>query len=133
MANNQHTKLIGKYMQSKGTGIDYLLLHLLFMFNATGGIFSKRAGMAPLFSKTFFINYMGIFAVMVVYAICWQQLLKRIPLTVAMANKSATVIWGIVLGALVFHETITIWNIVGACIIIIGILMFVRTEQEEQK
>ena len=76
-------------MQSKGTGIDYLLLHLLFMFNATGGIFSKRAGMAPLFSKTFFINYMGIFAVMVVLAF------KKVhPILIIAASAAAGIAFG---------------------------------------
>ena len=117
-------------MGNKSNGIVYLLLHLLFMFNATGGIFSKRAGMSELFSKTFFLNYAGVFVVMMIYAVCWQQLLKKIPLTVAMANKSASVIWGIVLGALVFHESITLFNIIGAVIIITGIVLFVKADEE---
>lgn len=118
-------------METKKSGLNYLLLHLLFMFNATGGIFSKRAGMAPFLSKEFLINFMGIFCVMAIYAICWQQLLKKVPLTVAMANKSASVIWGIILGFLVFHEHITICNVIGAVIIIAGIVMFVKAEEEE--
>lgn len=118
-------------MEAKKKRIVFLLLHLLIMFNATGGIFSKKAGMSPLFSKAFFLNFIGVFCVLAVYAVCWQQLLKRLPLTVAMANKAASVIWGIVLGYLVFHEHITIYNVIGAVIIIVGIVMFVRAEEEE--
>lgn len=69
---------------------------------------------------------------MCVYAVLWQQVLKKIPLSVASANKAITIIWGIVFGKIVFDEKIK-WNmILGAFIILIGIFILL-TEKESDK
>ena len=70
--------------------------------------------------------------VLVVYAFFWQQILKKMSLTVAMANKSVTVIWGIVYGWLFFRETITFNNLLGAVVIIVGIWIVVSADKEDE-
>ena len=63
-----------------------------------------------------------------IYAIVWQQLLKHISLTTAFCNKAVTIIWGMLWGVLIFSETIT-WNmIVGAVIVIAGVVMVVKAD-----
>lgn len=111
----------------------YLLLHAILMIYAVGGIFSKNAGMAEFLSKEFVINYMLVFAFLVFYAFFWQKILKKLPLTVAMANKSVTVIWGIVYGVLFFHEKIRWTNCVGAVLIMIGIYVVVKADEEGEE
>lgn len=111
----------------------YLGLHLILMFYAVGGIFSKRAAAASFLSVEYLANYAAVLAILVIYAFFWQKILKRLPLTVAMANKSVTVIWGIVYGYLIFHEKITLWNLIGAAIIIIGICLVVNADKEQNK
>ena len=64
-----------------------------------------------------------VLLILMVYAVFWQLILKKLPLTVAMANKSATVIWGLIFGSLIFQERISLSNIIGAVIIIAGIVM----------
>ena len=111
----------------------YLLLHLLLMLYAVGGIFSKRAAGAEFLSVEYIANYMAVLVILMIYAVFWQIILKRIPLTVAMANKSATVIWGLIYGQLFFKETITLSNVAGAVIIIIGICIVVNADKEQQE
>lgn len=53
------------------------------------------------------------------------------PLMVAFANKAVTVVWGIVWGWLFFGETVTVPKIIGAIIIIGGILLVVTEKEEE--
>ena len=55
------------------------------------------------------------------YAILWQQALKKFSLVVAYANKSFLVIWGIMWGTLIFGEKVTANMVIGALIIILGI------------
>lgn len=110
----------------------YFLLHAILMIYAVGGIFSKRAGMAEFLSKEFLLNYLFVFAVLVFYALFWQKILKRLPLTVAMANKSVTVIWGILYGVLFFQEKIRWTNILGAVLIILGICVVVKADEEAE-
>lgn len=112
---------------------EHIFLHLLFLFNSIGGIFSKKAGMSEFLSIDFIKYYGLVFLFLAIYAVFWQQLLKRIPLTVATANKSVTVIWGLVLGALVFCERVTVTNVVGAAIIIIGICIFSKEDRGGEK
>ena len=111
----------------------YLLLHAILMIYAVGGIFSKNAGMAEFLSKEFLINYMLVFAFLVFYAFFWQKILKKLPLTVAMANKSVTVIWGIIYGVLFFNEKIRWTNCVGAILIMIGIYVVVKADEEGEE
>ncbi|MEG2929507.1 MAG: EamA family transporter [Oscillospiraceae bacterium] len=110
---------------------DFILLHMVFLIYTANTTFSKLASGEPLLSPKWILFYGGVLAILFVYAILWQQVLKRMPLTVAYANKSITVIWGIIIGRLFFKETIT-WNmVVGAAIIIFGIYLVVTGEEEQ--
>ena len=57
--------------------------------------------------------------------------MKRMPLTVAYANKPVTLIWGIIWGKLIFDEKITWSMILGACIIFAGIYLVTSGDKEE--
>ena len=73
--------------------------------------------------------YFAVLLIMAVYAVIWQQILKKLPLTVAYANKPVSLIWGMVWGTLIFKETIT-WNmILGAVIIFAGIYLVVTADE----
>ena len=111
----------------------YILLHTILMIYAVGGIFSKKAGMADFLSKEFLVSYMLVFGILLFYAFFWQKILKRLPLTVAMANKSVTVIWGILYGVLFFSEKIRWTNFLGAVFIILGICVVVKADEEGEK
>lgn len=108
-----------------------LMLHLLLLVYSLLGIFSKLAGQETFLSIRFFIYYFIVILNLGVYAICWQQIIKRLPLVAAFANKSITIVWGILWGFLFFHEKITINKIIGAFIIIVGIILVV-TETEKK-
>lgn len=109
----------------------YFFLHIIIMFYAIGGIFSKRAAGVEILSWDFLFNYGMVLAILAVYAVFWQLILKKLPLTVAMANKSATVIWGLIFGSLIFKERISLSNVIGAVIIIAGIVMVVLADKEQ--
>ena len=65
-----------------------------------------------------------------VYAIVWQQIIKKIPLNTAYSNKAITVVWGILWGYLFFQEQIK-WNmIVGALIVIAGVIVVVMADEQ---
>ncbi len=60
------------------------------------------------------------------YAILWQQIITRMELSVAYMFKGTSLIFVLLLSALIFGEAITPQNIVGAMFIIVGIVMFAR-------
>lgn len=106
-----------------------LVLHLGLMVSSLSGVFAKMAAQQELLSLPFIFYYgLDLFA-MFGYAIIWQQILKRMPLTVAYANRPVSLVWGLVWGALLFQETIT-WNmLLGAAVIFVGIYIMVTSNE----
>ncbi len=108
---------------------DYLLLHGALLLYSTGSFYSKTAAGKEFLSPGFFVFYGLMLLNLFVYAVLWQQILKRFSLTVAFANKAVVVVWGILWGVLVFHETLTWRMVLGALIIIAGVLLVVTDHE----
>ncbi len=72
--------------------------------------------------------YAAIILLLGFYAIGWQQIIKRLPLTTAYANKAVTVVWGIVWGFVFFHEAITVGKVVGAALVILGVVIYAKAD-----
>lgn len=102
-----------------------LLLHAMLLCYSLGGICSKLASKQQFLSAKFVLYYSAVIVILIVYAVAWQQILKRLPLLTAYANKAVTVIWGMIWGGLLFGESIQIRNVIGAAIIIFGVFMVV--------
>ncbi len=104
------------------------VLHILLFLYSLLGISTKLAAKEPFLSARFLLLYsialMGLF----IYALVWQQLLKKMPLITAYSNKAVTIIWGIVWGYLFFEETITVNNVIGAGVIILGVYLVVSSD-----
>ena len=107
-------------------------LHLLLMLYSTSGICSKKAAAVSFLSREFCIFYGIIIVLLGVYAIGWQQIIKRLPLTTAFANKAVTVVWGIIWGFLFFHESVTIGKVLGAALVIAGVVIYSYADGEKQ-
>ena len=107
-----------------------LALNVLLMFFSLGGIFSKLASKQPFLSLKFILCYGALLFIMFVYAIGWQQVIKRLPLTMAYANRAVTIVWGIIWGLLFFNEKLNLGKVIGAVIVIAGVLLYV-TESED--
>lgn len=109
----------------------FILLHCLLLVYSLSEIASKLAAGQEFLSLKFILYYGTVIAILGVYAIFWQQILKKIPLITAYANKSVTIIWGMIYGAVLFQEQIT-WNkILGAIVIIIGVYFVVLEDGKE--
>lgn len=108
-----------------------LLLHIMLMIYSMSGICSKKAAGVEFLSFKFCIYYGIIIVLLGGYAIGWQQVIKQIPLTTAYANKAVTVVWGIVWGMLLFGEKISCGKILGAILVVIGVIMYALSEGKE--
>lgn len=107
------------------------LLHLLLMVYSMSGIFSKLAAGQPFLSIRFCLYYGAILVLLALYAVGWQQIIKRIPLTLAFANKAVTTIWGLIWGVLFFGENVTMGKILGVVLVVAGVVVFSTTDKEE--
>lgn len=108
-----------------------LALQLLLVFYSTAGILSKLAASVDPISLKFAVLYLGILFILGIYAIGWQQILRRMPLTSAYANRAVIVVWGIVWGCVFFGESITLGKVAGAIIVMTGIILFSLADKDE--
>lgn len=107
-------------------------LHLLLMLYSTSTICSKLAAEEPFLSFRFCLCYAGVIALLGLYAIGWQQIIKRLPLTMAFANKAVTVVWGLLWGVLFFQERMTVGKIAGAVLVIAGVVIYAGADQAQE-
>lgn len=110
----------------------FVALHLLLAIYSMSNVFSKLAADEPFLSWGFVLYYGLVLLVLFVYAIGWQQIIKRMPLTAAYANKAVTIVWGIIFGMLLFGETVSVPMVVGALVIVAGIVLYAMEENRVQ-
>lgn len=109
-----------------------ILLEISFFIYSLSSMFSKQAMYNNPTTMHIIFFYMLSLIMLGIYAIIWQQVLKRLDLSVAFANKGITIIWGILWGILIFKEKITIGMIMGAMIVIAGIIVMMYNKEENQ-
>lgn len=112
-------------MQIKIRDIIWLLgINMLY---ACVGICTKMAALQPTMSWPYILWFGGAVGIIGIYAIIWQQVLRRIELSTAYMFKGTTLIFTMLIAALLFGEAITIPNIIGSVIIITGITLLARS------
>ncbi len=89
-------------------------------------LFTKYAAQQEFLSFAYCIGLAAAIGVMGLYAICWQQVLKRVELSTAYMFKGTSLIFVMLLAFAVFGEVITTMNILGACVIIVGIALYAK-------
>ena len=100
-------------------------LQLAVLIFSGSSVLMKLAAQHPMLSWPWVWLYLGALFIIGVYALAWQQFLKRIPLTTAYANRAMSMLWSMLFGALIFHETVR-WNMVaGALVIGVGVYLVV--------
>lgn len=111
----------------------YLILNLILLFYSLGGICSKIASGKQFLSFEFILFYGLLLFTLAVYALLWQQIIKKIPLNIAYANKAVNLIWGMVWGAAIFKEHISLSNIIGAVIVLAGVILMVTGGEKKNE
>lgn len=111
---------------------NYVLLHLNILLFSFTGVFSKAASVQynrhGLESLWLFV-FAGLMILnCFVYALAWQRVIKKFDLNVAYANKSVYLIWSQVWAVLIFHENLSVRNILGLLIVLIGVLVVTKNE-----
>ena len=108
----------------------YVLLHILLLVFSLGGICSKYAANSEFLSFRFFLFYGLVLLDLAIYAVAWQQIIKRLPLVTAYANKAVTIIWGLIWGIVIFGEALTVQKVIGTLIIVAGVVLVVKADED---
>lgn len=115
--------------KTKTSILNFVKLHLILLLYALSSCFSKFAAKYEFLSFNFILFYGAVVLILLVYAVLWQQILKKMPLFIAYANKSIVVIWGMVFGCLLFKETFSLYSIIGAVLITAGVFMVIKKDE----
>ena len=76
-----------------------------------------------------FILFFGLeFVFLGIYALLWQQMIKKFDLSVAYANRSMALLWSMIWAVIFFHDRITVKNIIGVILVMIGTII-INTEK----
>lgn len=106
-----------------------LILQAIILFYTFSTVTAKFASNEEFLSFNFILFYGLEIFILGVYAILWQQIIKKFDLSIAYANRAMSLLWAIVWAIVFFHENITINNIIGVVIVIIGTIIVNSDEQ----
>ena len=125
------TKLVklDKEKKKKTKLKDICILQIVIAIYTLSTVCAKFASGQEFMSFQFILYYGIEMMILGVYAIIWQQLLKKFDVSIAYANKAMGLLWSIVWAILIFNDTITIKNVIGVLIVIIGTII-VNNEDE---
>lgn len=108
-----------------------VLLQAIIVIYTISGIMAKFASAGETLEKVllFFgldLMFLGI------YALCWQQMIKIFPLSVAYANRAMALLWSAVWAKIIFGEEIGTKQMLGIAFVILGTLI-INTEKGEER
>lgn len=109
----------------------YIFLIISFLIYSLTSVFTKLASMSVFLSFQYLLFLCGAICVIGVFAMLWQQIIRRLPVSDAFMWKGTAIIWTMLLANIIFGEPITIRNIIGSIIIIVGIALYALSERKE--
>lgn len=113
----------------------FILMEISFLVYSCSSVVAKIASGYDFPSFKFVLFYGLDVVILGIYAILWQQVIKRYELAVAYANKAVCLIWALVWGILIFGEWGSIkWNqILGILIVVAGIVVLNGKGKDEKE
>lgn len=115
-------------LKKKITIKDILILQAVIAVYTLSTVFAKFASGESFLSFKFIMFYGIEILILGLYAIIWQQLIKKFDISVAYANKAMGLLWSIIWAIIIFKDTITIKNVLGVIIVIIGTIIVNKDE-----
>ena len=119
-------------MRQKCLFSNYLQLHLNILLFSLTSVFSKCASVqlnrGGLHNPLLYLFLFLMVANCGIYAIAWQKVIKKFSLSTAYANRSVYLIWSQIWAVVIFHENLTVKNIIGLLIVLVGVLVVQRYE-----
>lgn len=107
-----------------------LLLQAIIIIYTVSSIMAKFASSGETLEKV--ILFFGLDLMFLgIYAICWQQMIKIFPLSVAYANRAMALLWSAIWAKIIFGEQISLKQMLGIALVIVGTLV-INTEKQEE-
>lgn len=118
-------------MKNKFSVKNIILLQAVVVIYTINSIIAKKATATEPMSFAFFAFFALEACVLGIYAICWQQMIKRFDLAVAYANRAMAILWTALWAVVFFHENISLKQIIGIGLVVAGTVI-VNTESNNK-
>lgn len=110
-----------------------IFIQMAIIIYTLSGVAGKLASGYSFLSFPFIALYGLEILILGVYALVWQQIIKKVDLSIAFANRSLSLLWSMLWSACIFHESITLQNMLGIAVVIVGVLLVNTNEKGEQQ
>lgn len=109
--------------------VQYVALVLVYLFYAGISVIMKYTGLQQPLTIEWCVGFVLLVGTLGIYAIAWQQILKRIELGVAYMFKGLSLFFIMVLLAICYGEPITPMKLLATGIIIVGIALYAKSNE----
>lgn len=109
--------------------IQYISLVLVYLFYAGISVIMKYTGLQQPLTIEWCMGFVLLVGSLGIYAIAWQQILKRIELGVAYMFKGLSLFFIMVLLAICYGEPITPIKLVATGIIMVGVTLYAKSNE----
>lgn len=115
-----------------------IVLQAVVVVYTLSSVVAKLATGRELFSFAFFLFYGLEIVILGIYAILWQQMIKKFDLSVAYANRAMALLWSALWAVILFREGLSVKQMFGIALVVLGTVIVntdVSTgkEKEEKK
>ena len=117
---------------NKRSNIIILAIVAVFMESLTSPCL-KLGGRYPFMSPGYIAWFCLAVAILGFYAVCWQLILEKLPLTTAYLRRGFSYILIFVWATLIFHEAITWKQILGIMVITLGMVISISDEKSSDR
>lgn len=119
-------------MKKKGVTLkNIILLQAIIVIYTVSSVMAKLAS-ASTAKPLRMLVFLGLeFVILAIYAVLWQQMIKRFDLSVAYANRSMAILWSMIWAVIFFHDEITLRNVLGVLIVLVGTVIVNLDAREE--
>lgn len=108
----------------------FLLVVVAILLESLTSPFLKLGGRYPFLSAKYILWFAAAVIILAFYAVCWQLVLERIPLTTAYLRKGISYILVFVWAKVIFGESISLQQIIGMMVIVMGMVVSISDEHK---
>ena len=100
----------------------FLLLQLSVFVYSFSMVAARLASRNDFLTPGYILFFGLEIVILGIYAVLWQQVIKRFDLSVAYINKSVTLLWSMLWNYLIFSQGITLRKVLGVLIVMAGVV-----------
>ncbi len=110
-------------MKKKIRIVDFLQLQGAVIVYSISTVAAKLASEHEFLSFKYILFFGLDFLILALYAIIWQQVIKKFQLSIAIANKATTLLWSMLWNFIIFSTGITPFKVVGVLVVVLGVII----------